>query len=145
MPLLSWIKKTEFSEVLTKLINVFLNDIGEGYDFMSSLKLFHSSWEKCVIKVNCSWGSLFYNILYCGFGLVDGIVVESPGIRPDWLFVNNWFWTKKLKRASKISLSNILLNIFFFTEISIYTINIKTTVTWYHDYYECQEYKKGNN
>ena len=45
MPLLSWIAKTGFSEVLTKLSNAFLNDIGEGNDFMSSLKLFHS-WEQ---------------------------------------------------------------------------------------------------
>ena len=45
MPLLSWIAKTEFSEVFTKLSNAFLNNIGEGNDFMSSLKLFHS-WEK---------------------------------------------------------------------------------------------------
>ena len=41
MPLLSEIAKTEYSEVLTKLSNAFLNDIGEGNDFMSSLKLFH--------------------------------------------------------------------------------------------------------
>ena len=41
MPLLSWIVKTEFSEVLKKLSNAFLNDVGEGNDFMSSLKLFH--------------------------------------------------------------------------------------------------------
>ena len=46
MPLLPWIAKTEFSEVLTKLSNAFLNDIGEGNDFMSSLKLFHSR-EQC--------------------------------------------------------------------------------------------------
>ena len=46
MPLLSWIVKTEFSEVLTKLSNAFLNDVGEGNDFMSSLKLFHSG-EQC--------------------------------------------------------------------------------------------------
>ena len=38
-----------------KLINAFLNDIGEGNDFMSSLKLFHflrTVQEKCVIKVD---------------------------------------------------------------------------------------------
>ena len=78
MPLSSWIAKTEFSEILTKLSNAFLNDIGEVNDFVSSLKLFHS-WEqrgKNIIKVNCSWGSLFYNILCCGCGLVDWIVVE---------------------------------------------------------------------
>ena len=46
MPLLSRIAKAEFSEVLMKLSNAFLNDIGEGNDFMSSLKLFHS-WEQC--------------------------------------------------------------------------------------------------
>ena len=45
MPLLSWIAKTEFSKVLTKLRNAFLNDIGEVNDFMSSLKLCHS-WEE---------------------------------------------------------------------------------------------------
>ena len=45
MPLLSWIAKIEFPEVLTKLSNAFLNDIGEGNDFMSSLKLFYS-WEQ---------------------------------------------------------------------------------------------------
>ena len=42
MPLLSRIAKAEFSEVLMKLSNAFLNDIGEGNDFMLSLKLFHS-------------------------------------------------------------------------------------------------------
>ena len=36
---------------------------------------------------------------------------ESPGIKLDWKYVNNWFLTKKLKGALKISLSNILLNI----------------------------------
>ena len=34
MPLLSWIAKMEFSEVLTKLNKAFLNDIGEGNDFV---------------------------------------------------------------------------------------------------------------
>ena len=28
-------------------------------------------------------------------------------------------------------------------EMNIYTINIKTTVTWHHDYYGCQGYKKS--
>ena len=42
---LSWIVKTEFSDVLMKLSNAFLNDIGEGNDFMSSPKFFHS-WEQ---------------------------------------------------------------------------------------------------
>ena len=46
MPLLSWIAKTEFSEILTKLSNAFLNDIGEDNDFMSSLKLFRSSEQR---------------------------------------------------------------------------------------------------
>ena len=32
--------------------------------------------------------------------------------------------------------------IFFSMEMNIYTINIKTTVTWRHDYYGCQGYKK---
>ena len=50
MPLLSWIAKTEFSEVSRKLSNAFLNDIGEGNDFMSSLKLLHS-WEQRVKNV----------------------------------------------------------------------------------------------
>ena len=45
MPLLLWIAKTEFSKVLTKVSNAFLNNIGEGNDFMLSLKLFHS-WEQ---------------------------------------------------------------------------------------------------
>ena len=45
MPLLSWIAKTEFAEVLTKLSNAFLNGIGEGNDVMSSLKVSHS-WEQ---------------------------------------------------------------------------------------------------
>ena len=38
MLLLLWIAEIEFLEVFTKLINAFLNDIGEGDDFMSSLK-----------------------------------------------------------------------------------------------------------
>ena len=70
MPLLSWIAKTEFSEVLTKLSNAFLNDIGEGNDFMSSLKLFHS-WEHSgkieLLKLTVLEGVSF---------TVDWIVVE---------------------------------------------------------------------
>ena len=42
MSLLPSVVKTEFSEVLTKLSNASLNDIGEGNDFISSLKLFYS-------------------------------------------------------------------------------------------------------
>ena len=45
MSLLSWISKTEFLEVLTKLSNAFLNNIGKGNDFIPSLKLFHY-WEQ---------------------------------------------------------------------------------------------------
>ena len=30
----------------------------------------------------------------------------------------------------------------FFMEMEIYTINIKITVNWHHDYYLCQGYKK---
>ena len=48
MPLLSWIAKTEYSEALMKLSNAFLNNIGEGTDFMSSLKLFRS-WEQRIL------------------------------------------------------------------------------------------------
>ena len=42
------IAKTELPQVLTKLSNIFWNDIGEGNDFMPLLKLFHSweQWEK---------------------------------------------------------------------------------------------------
>ena len=32
--------------------------------------------------------------------------------------------------------------VFFSMEMNIYTINIKTMVTWHHDYYECQGYKR---
>ena len=32
---------------------------------------------------------------------------------------------------------------FFSMEMNVYTINIKTTVTWHHDYYVCQGYKKN--
>ena len=46
MLLLSWIAKMEFPEVFTKLSNAFLNNIGKGNDFVSSLKLFHSQ-ELC--------------------------------------------------------------------------------------------------
>ena len=45
MLLLSWIVKIEFLEVLMKLSNAFLSDIGEGNYFMSSLKLLQS-WEQ---------------------------------------------------------------------------------------------------
>ena len=38
MLLLLYIAEIEFLEVFTKLINAYLNDIGEGDDFMSSLK-----------------------------------------------------------------------------------------------------------
>ena len=34
---------------------------------------------------------------------------------------------------------------FFSMEMNIYAINIKTTVTWHHDYYVCQGYKKSKN
>ena len=46
------IAKTELPQVLTKLSNIFWNDIGEGNDFMSLLKLFHSceQWEKICYK-----------------------------------------------------------------------------------------------
>ena len=79
MLLLSWIVKIGFLEVLMKLSNAFLSDIGEVNYFMSSLKLLQS-WEQrgknVLFKVNCSWGSLFYNIFCCGSGLVDWIVEE---------------------------------------------------------------------
>ena len=45
IPLLSWVSKTKISEVFAKLSNAFLNDIGKGKKFMSSLKLF-PSWEQ---------------------------------------------------------------------------------------------------
>ena len=35
--------------------------------------------------------------------------------------------------------------IFFSMEMNIYTINIKTTVTWHRHYYGCHGYKKSNN
>ena len=38
MLLLLWIAEIEFLEVFTKLTKAYLNDIGEGDDFMSSLK-----------------------------------------------------------------------------------------------------------
>ena len=63
-----------FSEILAKLNNAFLNDVGGGNNFMPSLKLIHSCeqrWKNWIIKVNCSWRSLFCNILCCGSGLVD--------------------------------------------------------------------------
>ena len=66
MPLLSWIAKTEFSEVFTKLNNGFLNDIGEGNDFISSLKLF-CSWEQCgknvLLKLNVL-DAVFFTIFF---------------------------------------------------------------------------------
>ena len=34
------------------------------------------------------------------------------------------------------------INLFFSMEMNIYTLNIKTTVTWHHDFYGCQGYKK---
>ena len=38
------------------------------------------------------------------------------------------------------------ISMFFFSiEMNIHTINIKTAVTWHHDYYECQGYKKSNS
>ena len=70
----------KFSEVLAKLSNAFLNDIGKSniFIFMPSLKLFHP-WEqrgKYVIKIDCSRGSLSYNILFCKSGLSDWVAVE---------------------------------------------------------------------
>ena len=50
MPLLSLIAITEFSEVLTKLSNAFLNGTGEGNDFMSSFS--YSILENRVGKMN---------------------------------------------------------------------------------------------
>ena len=42
-----------------------------------------------------------------------------------------------------ISNYKALATIFFFSmEMNIYTLNIKTTVTWHHDFYGCQGYKK---
>ena len=34
---------------------------------------------------------------------------------------------------------------FFFYGNEHYTLNIKSTVTWHHDFYGCQGYKKSNN
>ena len=38
----------------------------------------------------------------------------------------------------------MFLSFFFFfsMEMNIYTLNIKTTATWHHDFYGCQGYKK---
>ena len=41
-----------------------------------------------------------------------------------------------------IGLRNSKANSFFSMEMNIYIIKIKTTATWYHDYYGCQGYKK---
>ena len=51
MQLLSWIAKIEFSEVLSKLNKVFLNDIGEGNDILSSLKLSLQRWKNILLKL----------------------------------------------------------------------------------------------
>ena len=79
MALLSWLAKMEFSEVLMKLSNAFLNDTGEGNDFKSSLTLFNF-WEHCgenlLFKLTFLGGSLFHNILCCGSGFIDWIAVE---------------------------------------------------------------------
>ena len=51
---------------------------------------------------------------------------------------------KNLRKVNKVGLvSNV--SFFFPMEMNIYTTDIKTTVTWHHDYYGCQGYKKSNN
>ena len=55
---------------------------------------------------------------------------------------------KDCKDQSSVNKQNKTRNMaehFFSMEMNIYTINTKTTVTWHHDYYGCQGYKKGNN
>ena len=42
----------------------------------------------------------------------------------------------------KWGVKEMLFFFFFFMEIHIYTLNIKTTVTWHNDFYGCQGYKK---
>ena len=68
--LLSGTAKTLISEVLVKLRNAFLNDNGEGNDFMSSIKLFHP-WEQrgknVLLKLNvpeavCS--TMFFDLVW---------------------------------------------------------------------------------
>ena len=49
-----------------------------------------------------------------------------------------------LNNTKKAAITNKLTDVFSMVT-NIYTINIKTTVTWHHDYYGCQGYKKGNN
>ena len=68
MSLLPSVVKTEFSEVLTKLSNASLNDIGEGNDFISSLKLFYSwDWEqggKNVLLKLTDFGEVCFTIFF---------------------------------------------------------------------------------
>ena len=44
----------------------------------------------------------------------------------------------------KIFLVVHFTRIFFSMEMIIYTLNIKTTVTWHRGFYGCQGYKKKN-
>ena len=81
MLLMSWIAKTEFTEVLTKLSNVFLNNIGEGIDSMSSLKLFHSweqLWKNVLFKLTVLEAvCLQYSLLWIWFGRLVCCGVED--------------------------------------------------------------------
>ena len=70
MSLLSWTKKIEYP-VLTKLSNTLQSYTGEGNDFISSHKLFHS-WEQC--GISNSWSALFcskYYLLSIWFGRLN--------------------------------------------------------------------------
>ena len=48
-----------------------------------------------------------------------------------------WYSLSNTKTTCKI--------IFFSVEMNIYKINVKTAVTWHHEYYGGQGYKKSNN
>ena len=75
IPLLLWIPKMEFPEVLTKLSNGFLNDTGGCNYFMSFFKLFYFSKKlgnKVLLKLAVLEGVCFTIV----FALVDWIIVE---------------------------------------------------------------------
>ena len=60
------------------------------------------------------------------------------------LAILRYFAKTEPLRTVYFAIFNSILKFFFSMEVVIYTLNIKTTVTWHRDFYGCQGYKEKN-
>ena len=60
------------------------------------------------------------------------------------LTILRYFAKTEPLRTVYFAIFNSILKFFFSMEVVIYTLNIKTTVTWHRDFYGCQGYKEKN-